>query len=288
MTSRGRRVVLISVVLFAGRTAASPVERPDPFPARYPSTLDRAAAEEALEAATELLVADKLDAAAEQVHKASRLIPTAAAPHVLAGMIAEQCGSPTQAIDEYREALAWDPGESRALAALERLKAPRFADIIGQYAVQLMDLVNQEREAEDLPPVKPHPVLAQVAYAHSCAMRDLGFFSHMSPKPGQRTPVDRFLTRFDGKPRLVGENVSRRWWRPERALNHENIIRSHGELMMSTGHRRNILHPDAVYLGIGIATNPHGDYWITQLFMTPRSPAPTSASRGDKPRGDSP
>jgi len=86
----------------------------------------------------------------------------------------------------------------------------------------------------------------------------------------------------------VGENISRRWRRPERALNHENIALSHGELMMSTGHRRNILHPDAVYLGIGIATNPQGDYWITQLFMTPRSPAPTSASTGDKPRGDSP
>ncbi len=280
MSTSGRIAAAIALLLFARPATASSVERPDPFPARHPSTPERAAAEEALLAATELLHQGKLDAAEEETRKASRLTPTAAAPHVLAGMIAEQRGRKAKAVDHYREALAWNPDESRALAALERLEAPRYADIVSQYAAQLVDLINEERTAENLLPLKPHPVLAEVAYAHSCAMRDLGFFSHTSPRRGEETATDRFLRRFDGKPRLLGENISRRWRHPERALNPENIVRSHAELMMSTGHRRNILNPDLVYIGIGIATNPQGDYWITQVLMTPRSPSPTSASRG--------
>jgi uncharacterized protein YkwD len=286
--SISRRVAAaIALVLLARPTTASSVGRPDPFPARYPSTLERAAAEEALVAAAEFLAQGKLKAAAEETREASQLTPSAAAPHVLAGMVAEQRGRNAEAIDHYREALAWAPDESRALAALERLEAPRYADTISQYAAQLVDLINSERTAESLPPLKPHPVLAEVAYAHSCVMRDLGFFSHGSPDSDEETATARFLRRFDGKPRLLGENISRRWRRPERALNPENIARSHAELMMSTGHRHNILHPGFIYIGIGIATNPQGDYWITELFMTPRSASPSSASTGGQPRASS-
>jgi uncharacterized protein YkwD len=288
MKAPGYTAAVLAILLLAHPARAPAVERPDPFPARYPSAADQAAAQEALEAAAELLQGGDLEAAAEQTRTASRLTPAAATPYVMAGMVAEQQGRQAEAVDWYREALAWNPDESRALAALERLEAPRYADIVGQYAAQLIELINDERIAEGLPPLKPHPVLAEVAYAHSCAMRDLGFFSHTSPKPDEKTPVDRFLRRFDGQPRLVGENISRRWRRPERALNHENMIRSHADLMMSTGHRRNILHPEAVYVGVGIATNPQGDYWITQLFMTPRSPSPTSVSTGGQTRGSSP
>jgi uncharacterized protein YkwD len=283
-----RPVAAICAILVIGAASAAAVERPDPFPACYPSAPQRAAAEEALRAAADLLAEGKLKAAQAETCEASLLVPTAAAPHVLAGMIAEKQGTPARAIDEYREALAWDPDETRALAALERLSAPRSGDIVSQYVVQLIDLMNAERAARDLPPLKPHPVLAEVAYGHSCAMRDLGFFSHESPLPGQKTSVERFLRRFDSRPRLLGENVSRRWRRPERALGSENVARSHAELMMSTGHRRNILHPDAVYVGIGIAVNPEGDYWITQLFMTPRSASPTSVSRGGDTSGTAP
>jgi uncharacterized protein YkwD len=261
---------------------AAAAERPDPFPARYPSPHEQAEAEAALETAVAHLSNGNLEQAAEETLKASRLVPTATAPHVVFGMIAEKRGRAAEAVEAYREALAWNPEESRALAALDRVDAPRYGDIIGQYASQLRDLINQEREARGLHPLKSHPVLAEVAYAHSCAMRDLGFFSHESPAAGQKTSADRFLLRFEGKPRLLGENISRRWRRPQRALCPDNIALSHAELMMSTGHRHNILHPDLVYVGIGIATNPEGDYWITELFMTPRSASVTTAPRGDK------
>ncbi|MGQ9732687.1 MAG: CAP domain-containing protein, partial [Candidatus Zipacnadales bacterium] len=79
-----------------------------------------------------------------------------------------------------------------------------------------------------------------------------------------------FLRRFDGRPQRLGENISRRWTRPQPALNSENILLSHAELMMSSRHRFNILKADFIYVGVGIATNEMGDYWITQLFMTPR------------------
>ncbi|MGE5531729.1 MAG: CAP domain-containing protein [Bacteroidota bacterium] len=37
--------------------------------------------------------------------------------------------------------------------------------------------------------------------------------------------------------------------------------------MASTGHRHNIMYPTFEWLGVGIAANANGDYWITQVFV---------------------
>jgi len=247
------------------------LERPERFPAYYPSAEEATAAEAALEAATQALAEGKLEDAAEGTREAARLIPTSAKPIVLRAVIAEQQGRTAEAVDLYREALAWDPAESRALAALDRLQAPRYGDVITQYEDQLVLLTNQSREAEGVAALKPHPALAEVARGHSEAMRDLDFFSHESPKRGCRTLLGRFLKRFEGNPARLGENLSRRYTRPDPALNEGNIARSHAELMASPGHRANILNSDFVYVGVGIAVNPESDYWITEVFMKPRA-----------------
>jgi uncharacterized protein YkwD len=189
---------------------------------------------------------------------------------VLLALTAEQRGAIPEAADLYREALAWDADEPRALAGLGRLQAPRFTDEVGLFEWELFGYINEARVANGLPAVKPHAALSEVARAYSASMRDRGFFDHTSPVPGETHALDRFLKRFDGTPKSLGENISRRWTRPAPALNTENIAASHAELMLSTGHRRNILKPEAVYCGVGIATNEFGDYWITELFMTPR------------------
>ena len=264
--------LLITPVVLAGAAARLPaaVERPSPFPAYCPSSQEASDAQAALQAATDALTAGNLDEAQANARRALELIPTSAAPLLLLALIAEQRGQSAEAIDLYREALAWAPNAPRPLEALERLQAPRYADTVTQYEDQLVRLINETRASLQLTTLKPHPALAEVARAHSAAMRDLDFFSHESPKPGHHTTMERFLKRFDGYPSHLAENITRRYWRPGPALSEQSIALSHQEFLGSPGHRANILGRDFVYVGIGIAVNPEGDYWVTELFMTPR------------------
>lgn len=240
------------------------------FPAYRPSVEDAQAAQAALEAATAALAVGTVEEAAEYAQRAARLIPTASTPRVVLAIIAEKRGDKAEAITLYREALAWNPRDEDAAAGLQRLGAQRYPDVVSQYEEQLVRLVNETRQAYGLKPLKPHPVLSLVAREHSAAMRDLGFFSHTSPIPGCQTTLARFLRRFEGYPKHLGENLARRYWRPTPALNEQNIALTHEELMQSPHHRENILHPTSEYVGVGIAVNPAGDYWLTELFMEPR------------------
>jgi len=271
-----RRVLLIGLLLAACTTCLA--ARPSLFPTMEPCAADCLAAQTALEQALDLLSHAKLDEAAKLAEAAAQRLRNSAAPHVLLGLLLEQQQRPAGAADAYREALAWDPDEPRALARLERLKAPRFGDVVSQYELQLFRAINDSRRAEGVPALKPHPILTEVARGHSTAMRDLGFLEHESPKPGEKTALDRFLRCFDGKPRLIGENVARRWTRPQPALDEANVARTHEELLASPVHRKNLLCPDFVYVGVGIAVNPEGDYWVTEVFMTP--PPPSSSGEG--------
>ncbi|MBM3500808.1 MAG: hypothetical protein FJX74_19280 [Armatimonadetes bacterium] len=265
-------LALLTLVLSAATTSAFPaVKRPDPFPAYAPSAEDGAAAQAALGAAVEALGAGRFDEAEAKAREAADLIPTSSAPVLVLALAAEKRDRLADAIDLYREALAWSPEESRALAALERLGAPRYADLVTPYEDQLVALINQARAANGLKALRPHPGLAEVARGHSEAMRDLGFFAHASPKPGHTSAMDRFLKRFEGLPQHLAENLSRRYWRPTPALNPQNIALSHDELMHSPHHCHNLLLPNAEYVGVGIAVNPEGDYWITELFMQRRA-----------------
>jgi len=266
-----RSLMVLLVLTLASLGSAQAVERLDPFPAYSPSEADAAAAQDALKAAAEALTAEKLAEAQRSARRAASLIPTSSAPLVLLAMIAEKGEHTAEAIDLYREALAWKPDDATALAALERLNAPRYADVTTQYEDQLAGLINQARQSCGLGTLKPHPALAEVARAHSAAMRDLNFLSHTSPKAGCAGAMDRFLKRFEGYPQHLAENLSRRYWRPTPALNGPNITLSHQELMLSPHHCSNILGAGFEYVGVGLAVNAEGDYWITELFMKPRA-----------------
>ncbi|MBM3472386.1 MAG: hypothetical protein FJX75_03830 [Armatimonadetes bacterium] len=265
------RILLITPVMLAGASRLpAAVERPNPFPAYSPSPQEAADAQAALQAASDALTAGNLDEAQANARRASELIPTSAAPILLRALIAEQRGQTADAIDLYREALAWAPNAPRPLEALERLQAPRYTEVVTPYEDQFVRLINETRASLQLSTLKPHPALAEAARAHSEAMRDLDFFTHESPKPGCHTTMDRFLKRFDGYPSHIAENITRRYWRPGPALNEQNIALSHQEFLGSPGHRANLLGADFVYVGIGIAANAEGDYWVTELFMNPR------------------
>jgi uncharacterized protein YkwD len=118
---------------------------------------------------------------------------------------------------------------------------------------QMLDLVNQERQAAGLRPLAPDPELTEVARRHSADMFARGYFAHDTPEG--RTPFERmrdagvgFLT--------AGENLA---LAPTLQL-------AHTGLMNSPGHRANILRPQFGRVGIGIMDGGMRGLMVSQEF----------------------
>ncbi|HKG60019.1 MAG TPA: CvpA family protein [Pyrinomonadaceae bacterium] len=118
---------------------------------------------------------------------------------------------------------------------------------------QMLDLVNQERQAAGLNPLAPDPELTQVARQHSADMFARGYFAHDTPEG--RSPFDRmqaagvrFLT--------AGENLA---LAPTLSL-------AHTGLMNSPGHRANILRPQFGRVGIGVMDGGMRGLMVSQEF----------------------
>lgn len=105
---------------------------------------------------------------------------------------------------------------------------------------QVMILVNQERAAQQLPPLKLQGQLAQAAEGHSAAMATRNFFSHCDldtkSGPGQRIVATGYA------PVTWAENVAAGQTTPASVMT---------TWMNSSGHRQNILSSSAWELGIG-------------------------------------
>ena len=139
------------------------------------------------------------------------------------------------------------------------------------YELQLVELITSERKQRGLPSLKLSPKLSRVARRHSEEMRDMGYMGHISPVPARSTPLKRFQSAFEYEPYVIGENVARRAG-PQWCLTADRIEKTHQGLMSSTHHRENILRPEFEQLGIGIAVNDNGDYWVTELFVCVPAP----------------
>lgn len=118
---------------------------------------------------------------------------------------------------------------------------------------KMLAMVNGERTAVGLPPLKADPEILLVARAHSRDMFAKGYFAHVNP--AGLTPADRirkggvrFLT--------AGENL---------ALG-PSLRRCHTGLMQSPGHRANILNPAFGRVGIAILDGGFYGLMITQNF----------------------
>jgi uncharacterized protein YkwD len=134
------------------------------------------------------------------------------------------------------------------------------------FEMQLLESINQERKQYGVAELKLDPKLSNVARGHSQEMRDRNFFGHISPVPAQSTPRKRYESAFGREPYIIGENVARRagtQW----CLTDDRIEKTHRGLMDSPGHRENILRREFQQIGIGIAINEVGDYWVTELFL---------------------
>jgi len=138
----------------------------------------------------------------------------------------------------------------------------RMASIVRGYVAcdleadeyEVLNLLNAERTAQGLLPVKPHPILALAAEYHCQDMIDRDFFDHYNPDGD--APWDRAMEL--GYPSgSVGENIAGGYWTPAAVMT---------AWMNSPGHRANILNAGWTEVGVGMRLGgSYGIYWA-QVF----------------------
>jgi uncharacterized protein YkwD len=124
-------------------------------------------------------------------------------------------------------------------------------------ALEVLDIVNQERRAAGVDPLVWHEGASEVAYLHSLDMDVRDYFSHTNPD-GQ-LPWDR-LAEAGIAYSTAGENIAWGYPSPEAVMT---------GWMNSSGHRANILRAGYTHVGIGVHTDGFNIWW-TQLFLVPR------------------
>ena len=111
---------------------------------------------------------------------------------------------------------------------------------------ELLKITNEYRAMFRHRPLAIGAAISNAAQGHADEMSKLGYFSHMSPTPGRRTPSDRM--RLAGYMHGASENI---------ALV-DAAQGAHGAWCSSSGHHRNLL--DAGHREIGIGAD--GRLWV--------------------------
>lgn len=133
-------------------------------------------------------------------------------------------------------------------AACASAQTEVVAETIAKATSATLCLLNRERAAHDLRPLKLDRKLGGAALAHSRDMVAKRYFEHES-RDG-RTPFQRMLaTRYvpKGASWTLGENIG---WGTLSLAQPAALVRA---WMKSPGHRANILNPQFREIGIGIA-----------------------------------
>ena len=217
-----------------------------------------------LDSACELAGQGKLADAAAALEQAVAAVPNWAPPRALLGEIYQVQGREQEARQQYQA--------HQFLGMLEEGgTAGNLSLQIAEAAALLIYRINSERLTRGLRALLPSAPLSEVARGHSQEMRDLNYFSHFSPRRANETMVDRFKQVYGVQPRALAENLSRRGGYGY-AFCLENIESSHERLMDSARHRESILWDKVTQLGVGIAVNENGDYWITETFASDCQP----------------
>lgn len=148
-------------------------------------------------------------------------------------------------------ALAATPVAYRSTQASERTGSQEQIKADEQQAFQLL---NADRRANGLPPLKWNGALVVLAENYAQDMINRDFFSHYNPE-GQ-SPFDR-MRKQGIHYRYAGENL---------AVN-QTVAAAQKALMKSPGHRANILHPNYTEVGIGVAYDSQGSVYVVQEFI---------------------
>jgi uncharacterized protein YkwD len=131
-----------------------------------------------------------------------------------------------------------------------RVEAPRPRPTL---ELQMLELVNGERAAAGLRPLKIDPALTQAARKHSADMFARGYFSHYTPEG--KSPFDR-MRESEVRFLIAGENLALA----------PSVPLAHVGLMNSPGHRANILRRQFGRVGIGIMDGGAHGLIVTQKF----------------------
>lgn len=198
--------------------------------------------------------------ALSKAEQAAELAPDWAPPHASLGLLYQR---------RSNEALAREHLMRYQLLGLLEHGAEdvRLTREIAEGEALLIYLTNAERAQRGLPLLIPDNDVAAVARGHAEEMARLEYFSHQSPKSSRRTPMDRFRLYFGFDPACIGENLARMASRPLWSFNLDNLRESHARLMESDCHREAILWDRPTHIGVGIAVNERGDYWIDETFV---------------------
>lgn len=126
----------------------------------------------------------------------------------------------------------------------------------------VFDLINAERRAAGLTPLKLRRGLIAPARIHSFDMAQEGFFDHNGLDgrnvEGRVGALDRRLVRSEMRENIASIGGD---------INYQSTAKLlHGQLMRSEGHKANILAPNITHMAIGLARKPKGA-WITQIFV---------------------
>jgi uncharacterized protein YkwD len=124
---------------------------------------------------------------------------------------------------------------------------------------KLLELINKEREKAELKPLRPSPLMFKVARAHSANMAKHQELNHVLDNKNafQRLKEGGYRYYF------AGENIA--FGDADFPL--KSVIKG---WMDSKLHRENILNSRFVETGLGLATDPKGFTYYTQVFGKPR------------------
>jgi len=150
----------------------------------------------------------------------------------------------------------------------------------------VLNLVNQNRAANGLGPLKLSPTLTNAALWKSRHMAYYQYMQHDDPAPPvARTWYDRVLTCGYSPNAGAGENIAYGYQSPDAVMT---------AWMNSPGHRANILNGSYRVIGIGVAAAANGLLYWTQDFGTlddsgstttppPTTPPPPTTSSATTP-----
>jgi uncharacterized protein YkwD len=205
--------------------------------------------------AENLLLCGKCDQASPLLEQACAISPGFLRPVGLKGLVCQLKGDDQGALEAYTAMECGTlAGPADQCSVLARLCAE---DVL---------LVNRDRAAHGLVMLRPHPMLALQSTRHCEEMRDMGYFDHESPVAAHATPMERFMELFSFRPCMIGENIAMRRG-GDFALKLANVRITHDQLMNSPGHRANILGDKYTDLGVGLAANERGDYWLCEEYV---------------------
>lgn len=131
-----------------------------------------------------------------------------------------------------------------------------------------LELVNQSRGQNDLPPLQLTDELTEAASVHAEDMAERNFYAHVSPDGS--TVRDRYLDAGGSRWKLVAENIARCEGCPT-PPDADRVESFHEGWMNSPGHRANILSEGLEGFGFALVSDEETTYGV-QTFSGPGTP----------------